>query len=213
MELVEFGAELLAAARRTSEEDAPLVPGVTQCRFCPASGVCPAQRSQAQELAQIEFAVEPNIPPAPETMPIEMVVEMLPQLDVLEQWIKSMRGHVSARLEAGLEVPGWKLVARRANRKWTDESEVEQILKSKQYAIEEICKMELKSPAQIEKLLTKKEFASVLGQFVSKISSGHKMAPTSDPAPAITIARGEEFDCLPAGEQSPSTGNTYEIKE
>jgi hypothetical protein len=210
-ELVEFGAELMAAARRTMDPNAPLVAG-DHCKFCPASGVCPEQRDRAQALAQIEFDVVPNTPPAPETMPIELVVEMMPQLDVLENWIKAMRGHVLARLEAGLEVPGYKLVAKRPTRRWTDESGVEQILKSDGYLVEEIAKTELKSPAQIEKLLGKKNFAAALGNLVEKKSSGHKMAPASDPAPAITVTRGEEFDCLPAVEAT-STGIEYEINE
>lgn len=201
-ELLAFATELLDAARKTQEPDAPLAAG-SHCRFCPASGICPAQRDHAQSLAQIEFSVEPSIPPAPATMPIEMVVEMLPQMSVLEDWIKACRAHVRARLEAGFDVPGYKLVATRATRKFSDEDAVEA-------ALEVMCipedathePRELKSVAQIEKAIGKKAFnQSPLAALVEKKSNGHKMAPASDPSPAIVISRGEEFLALPSGNE------------
>jgi hypothetical protein len=203
--LIEFGAELIAAANIALSPDAPLVPGAKQCRFCPAAGVCPAQRDHAQSLAQIEFAVEPNLPPAPETMPIEMVVEMLPQLDVLEDWIRAMRAHVSARLEAGIDVPGYKLVMKRAMRRWIDEAGVVQMLTSLGYEPDEMYERSLKSPAQIEKLLGKRDFADHLAFLTEKKSSGTKMVPASDPAPAVVITRGEEFALISEGEQPHRT--------
>ena len=45
-ELVEWSADLLEAAERTLDPEAPLVPGAW-CRFCPAAGICPALREQA----------------------------------------------------------------------------------------------------------------------------------------------------------------------
>jgi Protein of unknown function (DUF2800). len=199
-ELLAFAVELMTAAKRTQEPDAPLVAG-SHCRFCPASGICPAQVEHAQSIAQIEFSVEPNTPPAPETMPLEMVLSMLPQLDVLEDWIGAMRSYVQTKLERGEEVPGWKLIARRATRKWTGPEAVADALKARGYADEEIFKQELKSPAQIEKLMGKKAFsAHPISALVEKKSSGHKMAPANDPAPAITVTRGEEFAALMDGE-------------
>lgn len=200
-DLLAFASELLEAARRTQEPDAPLVAG-SHCRWCPASGICPAQLDHAQALAQIEFAaIEPSIPPAPETLPLEMVLEMLPKLDVLEDWIGAMRGYVQAKLERGEDVPGFKLIARRANRKWADEQQAANMLKGDGFELDETHKVELKSPAQIEKLLGKKNFsASPLSALVEKKSSGHKMVSASDPAPAVVVTRGEEFAALMGGE-------------
>lgn len=198
LELFEFAGELLEAARATTDPNAPLNPG-SHCRFCPAAGKCPAQFEHAQQLAQIEFKVEtPSIPPAPETMPMSMVVEMLPQMEILEAWIKACRAHVFTALEAGDDVPGYKLVAKRATRKWGDTDGAIQILRSKKLQDEEIFNMKLLSPAQIEKVVGKKEFAKSLAPAVVKVSSGYKMVPDSDPAPAISVTRGEEFDLLPA---------------
>jgi len=198
LELIEYGAALLAAARRTLDPNAPLNPG-SHCRWCPASGVCPAQREQAFALAQIEF--KPEAPhkiflPAPETVPIEQVVEWLPHFDTVEAFIKACRGHVQARLEAGIEVPGWKLVAKRATRKWADEGATKQVLQGPDYY-----ESSLKSVAQVEKVMGKKAFAATMEDHVIKQSSGHKMVPVAAPGEAIVITRGEEFLALPSGEE------------
>lgn len=42
---------------------------------------------------------------------------------------------------------------------------------------------------------------SPLAAIVEKKSSGYKMAPLSDPAPAITVTAGEEFAVLPSGDE------------
>jgi hypothetical protein len=201
LELLEFASTLLFAAKKTQEPNAPLVPG-SHCRFCPASGVCPAQRDQAMVLAQMDFGVEtPSVPPAPETMPIEVVLDMLPKLHVLEDWIAAMRAHVRGKLERGEDVPGWKLVEKRAQRKWADTAAVEKYLAGKYDADAVYEPRDLKSVAQIEKVVGKKPFAaSPLAALVVKQSSGLKMAPASDPSPAVVVTAGSEFLALPAGE-------------
>lgn len=201
LDLIEFANRLLAAARRTIQPNAPLVAG-EHCRFCPASGICPEQHRVAVELAQVDFAIEESVPPAPATMPVSMIAEMLPKMDVLEDWIKACRARVVQALEAGEEVPGFKLVAKRGVRKWTDEQAVaDTLLREKKLVEGDIFEpRELKSVAQIEKAMGKKAFkTSEVAGLVEKVSSGYKLAPDSDPAPAISVTGGEEFLALPAG--------------
>lgn len=195
--LVEFAAELLDAARATQEPDAPLVTG-DHCRFCPASAICPALRERAQQIAQVEFDVMPlDVPPSPETLPPELYAEMLGKLHILEDWINAMRSYGHRMLEAGEEVPGFKLVAKRATRRWTDEKEMRQWLWSQGYTSDEIDNLKLKSPAQIEKLIGKKNLPT---EYVSAVSSGYNMVPDSHPSPAVSLAAADDFDALPSGE-------------
>jgi hypothetical protein len=198
-ELVGFANELLDAARATQAPDAPLNPG-SHCRFCPASGICPAQRKQALEIAQSDFEVLPAefTPPAPATIPKEEFVEMLNKLYRLEDWAAAMRAHAQAMLERGEEVRGFKMVAKRAMRKWMNEADVEEALIGE--AIEIHQPKELKSPAQIEKLLGKKDFAARLSPFVEKKSSGYTMVADSDSRPAVALSPGDDFLALPSGE-------------
>lgn len=210
-ELMEFGRELLAGARKALSDDAPLNPGEKQCRFCPASGVCPAQRDHAQSLAQMEFSIESVASvPAPSTLTDEQLGAMLPVLSMVEDYIRGVRAQAAARLENGQEVPGYKLVSRRPSRVWTDESAVEQIMRASGFTDRELFHQDLKSPAQLERLLGKKAFQAMLASLTEKQSSGHKMVPASDPAPAITLSRGEEFALLMSGDDVPPHGKTDE---
>lgn len=195
--LVEFAGELIAAARATTAPDAPLVPG-RWCRFCPAGGVCPARHRQAQEIAQTEFALMPvQQPPAPATISPAHLAAVLPKLELLEDWVTNVRQHAHAMLERGEEVPGYKLVERRATRKWTDEESAQQTLEAMGLAPDALTTAKLKSPAQIEKVLGKRK-KELPVQYITKESSGLKMVPTTDPTPAVTLTRGEEFGLLPS---------------
>jgi hypothetical protein len=198
LELLGFAAELMEAARETLKPDAPLVPG-SHCRFCPASAVCPAQAKQAQELAQVEFADMPiDVPPAPAALPTAVFADMLAKVPILEAWIKQMYAHGQGLLERGEELPGFKLVPRRAQRKWLSEEQVIRWLQDKGFEGEEIYKMDLKSPAQIEKLPGIKK--QLPADFVEKKSSGYTMVPASDPRPPITLTPGDDFAELPPAE-------------
>jgi len=195
-ELLEFADDLMEAARATTLPDAPLNAGA-HCRFCPASGVCPEQRSKALTVVQDEFALaETWTPPAPETIPIDRLAEMATDFHILEDWMAAARARLQGMLERGEEVPGFKLVARRATRKWGDPEIVEQILTSRNFDTEETHETKLKSPAQIEKLMGKKPFAAALAETVIKVSSGYNMVPDTDPRPAVTLSPGEEFAAL-----------------
>jgi hypothetical protein len=195
-ELIEFADDLMEAARATTLPDAPLNAGA-HCRFCPASGVCPAQRSKALTVVQDEFALaETWTPPAPETIPIDRLADMAKDFHILEDWMAAGRARLQAMLERGEEVPGFKLVARRATRKWGDPDTVEQILTSRNFETEETHETKLKSPAQIEKLMGKKPFAAALAETVVKVSSGYNMVPDTDPRPAVSLSPGEEFAAL-----------------
>lgn len=206
MDLLDFTGELLSAARRTLDPDAPLKAG-EHCRFCPASPICPEQRRQAEIVAQVEFAAMPaDVPPAPASLPDQIFVDILSKLPILEQWMKDMRAHALAKLEHGEQVPGFKLVQKRATRKFGDEENVAQVLKARGFVDEEIFKQDLKSPAQIEKLFGsgkkgKQAFEAELGAAVARVSSGYSMVPDNDPRPAYTPTPGEDFAALPSGEE------------
>jgi hypothetical protein len=197
LELMDFAEDLLQAARATLEPNAPLVAG-SHCRFCPISARCPAQMEQALAVAQTEFADLPvHQPPAPESLPIEVFADILDKLPILEDWVKAMHAHELHLMSQGIEVPGRKLIERRPTRKWSSEEEAQKWLEEHGYAAEEILDMTLRSPAQIERVMgrAKKDLPPEL---IVKKSSGYKVAPATDPHPAVTITKGEEFDLLPA---------------
>lgn len=208
-ELLDFAIELIGAANDTQKPDAPLVAG-DHCKFCPASGICPARRDHALAVAQHEFAIDGNdfVPPSPDTIPIEQLAAMAKKFHILKDWMADSEAIIRTRLERGEDVPGFKLVGKRPMRRWTDEDDVEKALKQEGYATEDIYELELKSPAKVEKLLGKKQFRNAVERFVKKESSGYNVAPDTDPRPAI--APPAAIDRLLTAGDDIQPGNTQE---
>jgi len=198
LDLLAFAGELLAAARLTLAPDAPLVPG-KHCRFCPASAICPAQREQAQALAQVAFADMPlDRPPAPESLPPEILGDILDKLPILDDWMKSVYAHARHELEQGRPVHGRKMVAGKRSRDWASEKETEDFLLGKGLAEEELYKPRtLKSPAQVEKVIGKKNLPAEL---VAWKDGNTQMVSVNDPRPALALSPGDVFLALPSGE-------------
>lgn len=139
-----------------------------------------------------------DVPPAPDSLPPEIFADILSKLPILEDWAKSMRAHALRQLEAGERVPGFKLVQKRANRSWVSESQVAKWLtEEKGMAADEIYKQDLKSPAQIEKLVGKKNLPA---DFTQKQSSGYSMVPEADKREAVALHPGEAFVAITDGE-------------
>ncbi len=195
-EIAWYAQHLLQKAEEASGPDAPLTPG-DWCRFCPAQGSCPALKQRAQLVAQVDFdAVPLDTPPSPEHLSVEVVADMLTQVPILEAWIAAMYKRVTTELEAGRPVPGWKLVNKRATRKWADPAELEKwgrAVFGKEFELT-MYQRELLSPAQVEKIVGK---GNLPAELVSKESSGTNLVPDSDPRPAAAVGASEVFALLP----------------
>lgn len=181
--LLDFMIDLVGFAEATEKPNAPLHPG-DHCRFCPAAGVCPTVASKAQELAKVEFG------PIGAAYDPSKLSEVLSQLDMIEGWAKGVRDFAYSEAAAGRPIPGWKLVAKRATRKWTD-SEATAAFFRKEWPTSIKSLMtdptpEPLSPAQVEKILHKKQHDK-LKPFITAVSSGETLVPASDKRPAVTI--------------------------
>jgi hypothetical protein len=195
-ELLEWSADLLDAAERALDPDAALVPG-DWCRFCPVAGVCPALRERALTTAQIEFGEAPLYsPPDPATLTPDEVGRLLSAAELVELWIRALRAHAHAELEACRPVPGWKLVPKRATRRWRDEDTAPAQLQDLGLAEDELFVRKLRSPAQVEKLLGSKRKREIAALVVAE-SGGATLAPEADPRSPITSGAAGDFAALP----------------
>lgn len=203
-ELVEFKKELFERAEATQDPEAPLNPG-EWCRFCPALPTCPAQREHAIEVAQTEFDAVPveeleEALPDPGQLTAAQLTLVIERGDILTDWVKSVNAHAVAMLERGEELPGFKLVEGRSNRRWKDEEAAERYLANKGLRKEERFRMKLVSPAQAEKALKRRgELGSAkkLPQLWEKPEGRPKLVPESDSRPALTPSVYEDFEALP----------------
>lgn len=195
-ELLDFADEVLQAARAAQDANAPANPG-EHCLFCRAASYCPAKGNQALAIAQEEFTAERL--PAVDTLPIETVAAMLaqiePKLELVEDWVKGARKALQEKLEAGDAVPGYKLVAKRATRVWSDPEKVKAwaVLDAGLAEKDIYTTPELISPAQMEKLVGKKNMPAEL---TASVSSGYTLARESSTKPAAKIAASDEFSTV-----------------
>jgi hypothetical protein len=194
--LINYKKQLFAAAVKTQAEDAPRKAGA-HCRFCKALAVCPAQRAQAVEVAQSEFDVEatPNLPVVT-NLTDEEIGKILTAAPFIEDWLKAVRSHVTAILDRGGSVPGWKLVPKRASRKWKDDEQVKRVLELMAGITKDDLYREPKfvSPAQAEALLKEKKIKYDLSAYIIKASSGTNLAPESDVRPALMPSAQSDFE-------------------
>lgn len=191
-----FANKLLERARATQDPKAPLTAG-TWCQFCPARGHCPELAAHAQLVAQTDFeAVPVEAPPDVEHMPIERVARMLASVEVIEIFVRALHERVTRELEAGGQVPGWKLVQKRARRVWVDPDEVQTFLLIAGLEGTDIYETSMRSPAQIEKIVGK---ANLPQELYARVSSGLTLVPEFDPRPAVAVGPGEDFTALPPG--------------
>lgn len=185
IDLLDFSTDLIDYAKATEDEAAPLHAG-DHCRFCPAAALCPELQKRAQANAAQAFDAGGSYDPA-------ALAKTLEWLPVLEGWIKNVREFAYNEAEHGRTPPGWKLVAKRATRKWKNEIEAIQALQKLGLGEPELYPIpKLNSPAQIEKTLGKKN-SGVLETLCIKESSGHTLAPDSDPRPAVKEAAADAF--------------------
>lgn len=190
-ELLDFAADLIEAVELSLKPDAPLAAG-SHCKFCPAGARCPERKAQTMAIAQVDFADSVIAPPDPRLIPIEQVGDLLTKIDLVEDWATSLRAYAKEQLEKGVPVPGWKLVQKRPSRKWaaTTDEIVARLADVKDALFDE---PELKSPAQVEKLVGKKRFPSDL---VVSVSTGLTMAPAHDKRPPAAVDAGSDFAAL-----------------
>lgn len=195
--LKHFKKELFAAGAKTLEPNAPLVVG-EWCKFCKALAVCPAQHAKAVEVAQTTFdSVDRPAFPTPETLTTEKLALVLAAKPGLVEWLRSVEQYVLNQLDRGVEVPGWKRVAKRANRKWVDPEGAAAALIQIGLPEDELYKKKLVSPAQAEVAL--KPLGVKLGTLgdgaeVSQESSGYNLVQDSDARPALLPSVSTVFD-------------------
>lgn len=203
MDLMDWSADLIAAAKRTESADAPAVPG-EHCRFCPASPVCPARENMVLEAAQAAFGADGAMTlPEVETADSARLAKLLGVVDQIEDWCKSVREFAHHEAEAGRVPPGFKLVATRPTRKFKDWSAVELFL-VEMHNFEPaalLTEPKQKSPAQIE--ATMKEYGwkpkaakEALAPFVESVSSGTVLAPVEDSRPAVRAEAESVFGAV-----------------
>lgn len=159
----------------------------SHCKFCPAAGFCKKLREDAMNTAIAEFDDKGTVVlPDPNTLDIDTLSKVLNGKGLIEDWLKSVEQYALNCAERGTTIPGYKLVQKRANRQWINESDV--LSEFEPIFGEAIYTKKIKSPAQLEKLI-----GSDVEKFTTKPDNGNTLAPLSDKRPAVKPSITEDF--------------------
>lgn len=176
-EIANYERTLKRAVGIAINPGAPLREGA-HCRWCPAQAVCPLTTSAVEKALSVDL----------DNTDISRLGRALSQAALLEEWIAKLRQLAQLALENGRHVPGWKLVNKRAIRRWGDERSAASRLAHLYGAdvVEGLYEKRFLSPAQAEKQL-KKLNLTLPDELVEKKSSGTTLAPEDDPRPAAAL--------------------------
>jgi hypothetical protein len=175
MRLRQFELELKAAVQSAQSGNAPLTIG-DHCRWCTGKPICPKMNGAAERALATKL----------DALPADQLGQALVMADKLEEYIADLRALAFDRLENGMPVPGYKLVAKRATRQWANEDKAAMALANLGLEAHEMHRSELLSPAQMEKVLKKRKVA-LPDDLVVAVSSGNTIAPQDDPRPAVMV--------------------------
>ncbi|WP_175982573.1 DUF2800 domain-containing protein [Caballeronia zhejiangensis] len=179
-------------------------PGEKQCKFCKAKAVCPALAAHVEETISMDFDQIPlsTLGDAVHMLDNDRLGVIYESLDLIDGWMKAVRGRIEVELLAGNAVPGVKLVAgRKGARKWSSTDEAETLLKSMRLKQDEMYTFKVISPTQAEKLLAKESPRrwKKVEALVTQADGKPSVAPEHDKRPALVIEPAvDEFEVVAA---------------
>ena len=207
-ELRAWGESIKPIAQKAFSGLGEFVPG-DHCRFCRGKAQCRARAGVNTALEDFKDCV-----PAGKVQPGDFVpqvssyltpggVEVHPLLSDAEigdllirgqhliQWYKDLEEYATKALLDGKPIEGWKLVAGRSNRTFTDQDAAIQAVIAAGYDEALVYDRKPKTLSELEKLMGKAEFAEKIGSFVVKHLGKPTLALSTDKREAYNPAAAD----------------------
>lgn len=166
--LMDFAKELFAIHKRIVALDVVFVASDSNCQYCPAATICPVLHEKAVEQARVDFF--------PEMLSGEELTEKLKLAQLLLPWFEALKAEAKARIEKGVDVPGYELKAGRTMYAWADEVKAARALR--RAGIEGVwTEPTLRSPAQVRQLIKDQHAEFELDNLLTATSAEPSLAP------------------------------------
>ena len=191
-ELKQYGAQMRTAAEAIQTGNSPAVPGM-HCRGCRAAHTCPALAEYNKRLGA---ALSESLRTQPQSKTPQEISLELDVLNTLNTTVKARKEALDAYAyqmadKQAVNVPGYKLVAKRSQRRITDASTFVETARMFGYSDTLLHhEPKLLSPAQLENAGVNKELVEM---FTEKPDAGKQLAPMSDKRPAQAAELLERF--------------------
>jgi hypothetical protein len=171
-----FERDLIAAVKKAKRPDAEFCRG-DWCKWCAAKPVCPLMTGAADRAMKAQI----------DALDKAQIAKYLEDAEYLDGWVKSLQELAETIIKSGGNVEGWKLVEKRATKKWVDEETAEEYL-SRHLDEPDYTTRKIITPTQAEKLL-KLQGVELSDAVVDKSSSGLTLAKDSDKRPSVITAQ------------------------
>ncbi len=194
-ELRAWGESIKPIAQKAFSGLGEFVPG-DHCRFCRGKAQCRARANINTALEDFKDCVparEWNAKAeafvasggvvqgtAPALLSDEEIGDLLIRGQQLVQWYKDLEEYALKTLLDGKPIAGWKLVAGRSNRTFTDQDAAIKAVIAAGYDEALVYDRKPKTLSELEKLMGKAEFAEKIGSFVVKPLGKPTLAPETD---------------------------------
>lgn len=201
----EVNGTLVPKSMEELDELGMLQPSEKGCYYCAAADTCVALRRKNKATVLDHFDVLDDPPPAETVDKLFAKAPPSPaDLALLETFVEAVKDSVRARLKAGEDVPGWKLVrGKKGARMWVKEklTEIETLLKDKfRLKADEIYSKKLISPTQAEKLLkdSPKRWAQLnTEEYITQSQGSESLAAADDKRESIKHSNvRDQFDVI-----------------
>ncbi len=209
-QILDFIADVQEAAVKSRAKDTPLAAG-EHCKFCPRAKDCPELERRQHAITLADFGtIDVQVPVKGGTalaladrpgavVDYAKLAAALTSIPMVKERIKAIEQYAYEQASKGAEIPGFKLVDKRANRSWKSEEAVIKWAEAK--AVDPYAPREVISPAQMEKLLAKdapkgkkKDAGVELEPLVEKVSSGTALVPVTDERQPAKIVTAADFE-------------------
>ena len=182
-ELIKWAEEVLAPTAELAIKGKGEYKSGAHCQFCKAKATCRKRAECNLELAKYDFEV-------PATLDDHEIAAILRKADELVSWANDVKEYALKEALHGTKFEGFKLVAGRSNRKYTNEAAVADIVVA---AGKDPYEKKLLGITAMTALLGKKVFEEILGGLILKSPGKPTLVTIDDKRPEFNSAY-EDFN-------------------
>ena len=197
-ELLAWGEQIKPIAKKAYDGPGDFMPG-TWCRFCKGKSICRARTENATAIedfagALIEGKMTEEEKKAVDTQKVltgtapvvlsdDEVADLIKRGENLVAWYEDLCDYALQAILAGRTIPGYKVVAGKSNRAWTNEDDAFKAIINSGYDEALLYDRKAKTLSALEKMIGKKDFAELCGKYIAKPLGKPTLVDSSDTRP------------------------------
>lgn len=168
------------------------------CLYCTLKAICPSLKEKVVKVLNEKLdginEIKTDFIDENSNDELKSLSSILPELPVIEKWIKEVKIRAKNLLTKGEKIDGYKIVEGSGRRKWiySDESDILSRI-CQDYGLKEKDVLKIISGPQVEKLIPKKDKKKFNDDLLRKTSSGNVVVRDSDKRKSI-VKKNSPFE-------------------